>query len=493
MRDFLMTLIKCSGSMSVLALFLIVLTPILSKRYASKWLYYVWLVIVAGLIIPFRLHFDTALIRINAIPLTVQQVLPENIRNFADTTTQIGAVNQGLLTIPRYQVVGTLWLAGVVSFLICHGLRHYRFVRMVRRWGEQVNDPQLLGTLQRIKKDMRIAKQVKLQICSCVSSPMMIGFLNPVILLPKSDFSSDELPYILRHELVHFKRKDLWYKSLVILATAIHWFNPVVYLMAKVIASQCEISCDAEVVNETDMDSRQRYSETILGVIKSQSRMQTAFSTNFYGGKKAMQKRIFSIMDTTKKRAGVVVLCLILMGTLGTGIAFAANKDVASDKSIAYKKIYPAESFDNFDNVEWYTYDEFKAFVDEQKKSLPNCIGARGGYYDENGVLHEEVWTQEKVDETLAQYEQILEDIKNGGKFSKSVNGDEAVGYSAPKLNISTSAVATIDLENGETIDFGPYDTKEECYAAVKAYCDEQVKAGKMTQQEADEILSKYK
>jgi beta-lactamase regulating signal transducer with metallopeptidase domain len=321
---------ECSVSMSVLALVLMALTPLLSKRYAAKWLYYAWLVIVAGLIIPFRFRFSIPRFRTDAISSAVQRIIPAGIGNVADAASQISAGTQGTLGIPWIEICGSLWLAGAAAFLIYHGLRHARFLRMIRRWGEQTANPQMLEMLERIKKYMGIVRPVKLLICSCVSSPMMIGFLNPAILLPRPDFSVDELPYILRHELVHFKRRDLCYKSLVVFTTAIHWFNPVVYLMAKAIASQCEISCDAEVVDKSDMDGRQRYSETIIGVIRNQSKVQTAFSTNFYGGKDGMKRRIFSIMDTKKKKAGAAVLCLILIGTMGTGMAFAANQDTAS-------------------------------------------------------------------------------------------------------------------------------------------------------------------
>lgn len=168
-----------------------------------------------------------------------------------------------------------------------------------------------------------------------------------------------------------------------------------------------------------------------------------------------------------------------------------------------YQKLYPTP------DIVWWTYDEYKAELEEDKKTLPNMVGATAGYYDENGVLHEEVITQEWVNEVIARSEQVLEDIKNGAKVSKSVDGDESVGMASDStdstdtahaegrvLNPSNSSptISTlISLKNGDTIDFGPYDTKEESYEAVKAYCDEQVKAGKMTQQEADEILSESK
>ncbi len=66
----------------------------------------------------------------------------------------------------------------------------------------------------------------------------------------------------------------------------------------------CEISCDAEITNNADADARRRYSETIIGVVNPKARFVAALSTSFYSGKKGMKKRISSIMDAEKKRAG---------------------------------------------------------------------------------------------------------------------------------------------------------------------------------------------
>jgi beta-lactamase regulating signal transducer with metallopeptidase domain len=330
MGDFLAALLECSVSMSVPALLLMALTPLLSKRYSAKWLYYAWLVIVAGLILPFRPCFTVPVFRMSPVYTAVQRIIPVNAGRIADAADRTGAVNQGAAAVPWVQIIGVLWLAGAAVFFIYHGLRHARFRRLVRRWGKPADDPQMLRALERIKGDINITKPVKLLIAPCVSSPMMTGFLNPVILLPRSDFSPDELPYIFRHELVHFKRKDLWYKSMVILAAGVHWFNPVVYLMAKAIALQCEISCDAEVVGGTGLEARQRYSETILGVIKQKPKAQTAFSTNFYSGRTGVKKRIFSIMDTKKKKAGILILCLLVIGVLGTGTVLTAGRNAGS-------------------------------------------------------------------------------------------------------------------------------------------------------------------
>jgi hypothetical protein len=153
---------------------------------------------------------------------------------------------------------------------------------------------------------------------------MLVGVFRPVILLPPVNTADDELAFILRHELIHFKRHDLWYKALILAAAALHWFNPVVYLMAGAAALQCEISCDALVLQGADFEKRRQYGETIIGVVRNGVKFRTALSTHFYGGKKGMKSRISSIMDTNRKRTGIAVLCIVLAVIMATGVPLAA-------------------------------------------------------------------------------------------------------------------------------------------------------------------------
>jgi len=478
MQSFLTALIECSVAMSVLTLLFIAITPSLSKRYSAKWRYYAWLVIVIGLIIPFRFHLETALIRVDA-PASLQaatQAFPMNGGNVVAAKVST--------TIPWYLLAGCLWLAGVFTTIAFYGLKHRRFIRMVKRWGDEVVDQKLLAVLHSLQDDMGISKQVKMIVCSCITSPMMIGFSNPVILLPHMDFSESELSLVLMHELVHFKRRDLWYKSLVLLATSIHWFNPVVYLMARAVAQQCEISCDEEVVKGGDADRRQQYSETIIGVIENSSKMQTAFSTNLYGGKKDMKNRISSIMDTSKKKAGAVVLCLALIGTMCTGVAFAADSNTGdANKCTSFSS--------NSGDVQKSTYSG--------KMGTPaySCqIGDKEIHAD----------TQEKL---LAAVKTYLDDQVSSGKLTQTLAdqiynaaaGKSAAGTGVAINTVTDNSKAKIERYDGDLPTSVPYSfsiggrsihtyDKAEYLSALKAALDDQVSSGKMTQADADQVYS---
>ncbi|WP_242835390.1 M56 family metallopeptidase [Desulfitobacterium sp. PCE1] len=231
------------------------------------------------------------------------------------------------ISLSWWQIAAAVWLAGMIAFLVYHTVKHYRFMKMTKRWCETITDEQILSLFQNLKAELGISKQINLYQCLSIGTPMLIGFFQPKILLPTTKFPKDELRFILNHELVHYKRKDLWYRCLVLSAKAIHWFNPLVYLMAKAIDALCEMSCDAEVVRSIDVDMRQQYSEAIIGVVQYQSKVKTALSTSFYGGKKGMKERISLIMDAGKKRVGVIIAYAILLLTLSTGVAFAVSSD----------------------------------------------------------------------------------------------------------------------------------------------------------------------
>lgn len=330
MQDFLLTLVMSSFTMSLIALLFIFLTPQLAKKYTAKWLYYTWLLIIIGFIIPYRPQFNTAFIKVTSPPVSSAFTLdaPSTSAEIVTTTdTIISTPSQTTKTSNTnwYQVISYIWLVGFWGTIIYHILRHIHFLKIVKRWSEDVKNPQLVNTLQDLQIAMNISSPLTLKLCPCITSPMLVGFLKPLILLPTIAYEANELSLILKHELIHFKRKDLWYKALVLIATALHWFNPVIYIIAQAVATQCELSCDEEVVFNADIKTRQRYGETILCTVRKQNKFQTTLSTNFYGGKKGMKNRIFSIMDARKKKKGVTFLCLILSATLISGLVFAAD------------------------------------------------------------------------------------------------------------------------------------------------------------------------
>lgn len=333
MRDFLTVLLQCSVSMSLVTLAYMAILPILSKRYASKWCYIIWLVIAAGWIFPFRPRID-----LSFLPMQIPDIPAKPVHPIINTISppMAGAVDIAVktpATIHLWLALTWIWILGIVSVIFYRALQHGHFMKIVLRWSEPVTDSKCLEILDGLRSELGIKTQIGLSACQSISSPMLVGFFHPVLLLPPIKIADDELSFILKHELIHFQRRDLWYKALILAATALHWFNPLVYLMARSAAVQCEISCDALVLQGSDFQQRKQYGETIIGVVRNGAELRTALSTNFYGGKKGMKTRISSIMDTTKKKAGFVILSIVLVAIVGTGVALAAYTADSTPKS----------------------------------------------------------------------------------------------------------------------------------------------------------------
>ena len=337
MQSFLVNLLICTISMSVIALLFTAVMPLLAKRYSEKGQYYTWLIVLIGFIIPFRPKWGNALINVE-VPSGIlpSGMLPSDalIPGASSPTGTLPLFDSfgnavpydTALSVSLWQIGFYVWLTGLAVFLVYHGIKHYRFAKMTKRWSINITDGHILSLLQTLKSEIGIKQQIPVYLCAFAGSPMMTGLIKPRILLPKANLTRDEFFFIFKHELMHYKRKDLLYKYLVLAVTAMHWFNPVAYLMAKNVHNLCETSCDAEILKNEGMEMRQSYSEVIVGMMHNQSNLKTALSACFYRGKRDFKKRILSIMDMRRKKMGSVVFCAILAFILGTGCIITASQ-----------------------------------------------------------------------------------------------------------------------------------------------------------------------
>lgn len=94
-----------------------------------------------------------------------------------------------------------------------------------------------------------------------------------------------------------------------------------------------------------------------------------------------------------------------------------------------FEALYPTP------DIEWWTYDEYKAWLDNEKVQLQEMLGEEGW----TGGKGSFVWTQDEVDKAIAMYEEILQDIQNGMLYSKTVDGQDDVLVSYSPADIAMS------------------------------------------------------
>ena len=316
--------LEISLAMSVVLAVLLALRPLLKKRLRAGAFYWVWLLAALRLCIPFNLSLPQAPVTVEAVPRAVYRVDTVNSNpgnhHYAALTEEeaaseeVAAENrpvdggsiQDVYTplFPLEGAVAALWLAGAGAFLAWHLAKYVRFRLRVRRWGAPAEDAALLARFEAAKAELGV-KNLALLVCPAVGAPLVTGFVNPALLLPRETVSDG----VLRHELIHTRRRDLWYKLLLLLSRSLHWFNPLVHWMAAAASRDLERSCDEAAVAGRDAAFRAAYGAAMLDAVEEGIEARAPLTTHFRGGKAAMKERLLSIASGGTRKKGVALVC----------------------------------------------------------------------------------------------------------------------------------------------------------------------------------------
>lgn len=185
----------------------------------------------------------------------------------------------------------------------------------------------------------KIKVPVELYTNNLISSPLLIGFFRPCIVLPTVSMTTSDFQYTILHELTHYKRRDMFYKWLVQITVCLHWFNPLVYVMSREINRACEFSCDEAIISKLDYNSVQEYGRTLLNaMVKAGNYKESLASVTLNENKELLKERLGAIMSFKKKSKlrtvfSTVFTAGILCAAAFTG-AYAAVPEAAAPEHI---------------------------------------------------------------------------------------------------------------------------------------------------------------
>lgn len=335
----LLNLLKWSVIVGAAALLLTLLKPLLDRRYSAKWRWGAWLVMAVFLLLA-PVRWENLTPRAAAAPPVVIEVprvevsvsRQEGISFQRPEGAALPDVKPGGArpqvrnrTFPLEELLFTLWITGAALFLMYHALGTWYFARRARRWSRRAGE-ETLRVYGEVCREMGVKRAPALRVSPAVDSPMMVGLVRPRLLLPSEELEERELAFILRHELTHHRRHDLWYKLALLAANGMHWFNPLVFLLRREAERDLELTCDDAVVARADAETRRAYSETLLASVHRQKGLsRAALSTHFYGGKEVMKERFRNILGKRGRKWGGLVLALVLLGTVAAACTFGVK------------------------------------------------------------------------------------------------------------------------------------------------------------------------
>ena len=334
-------LMQIGLTVSLAALVPLILRRLMKKRYPARMVCVVWAILALRLLVPVQLTLPQAPVQV--MPRT-NYVVQSNQTAFRQaglpvaqnparwvTGTQaqmLSAADTGTVkTVDIADILLTLWLAGVIACVLWQGIGYYRLIRSLKGKSRSVERADLHTILQEQCTDLVIDREIPLRVSSAADCPMLAGFIHPTLYLPDEHIPRTDAVFIFRHELTHYKHGDLWLKLLLLAARCLHWFNPLVHLIARFAQEDIEAACDDAVVRGHDGAYRRAYGETILRSAIAQAQKRKALVSCFGDDKKTLMRRFEGLFDKSVKKRGValVVMIALLVGSLSCTIAVGDN------------------------------------------------------------------------------------------------------------------------------------------------------------------------
>ncbi|HBL6550456.1 TPA: peptidase M56 [Clostridioides difficile] len=309
----LQTLIRSTIISSLIICVLIVLNITLLKSFSKRLNYYIWLIAIAKLVIPFTYTYTT---------------------NKLDTKNLLDNSNIGDLPINE-NIIIFIWSAIALLLFIRIIKRYLKFKSLIVDLSYNIEEIEVENLYDNLLNEFKIKGNIKLRYTYEVANPSCFGLFEKYILLPPHDYSLEELNWILRHELTHYKSKDLYIRYLILFLKCVYWFNPLVYLLDRVVENICEMHCDETVLKDYGLEDRQSYAMTVVNSIERNTNIHNEFSTGLHRIK-GFEKRLHNMFITKNRKGIIIALILCLLSSL-TYLTFDSISYKSPDHSI-YKK-----------------------------------------------------------------------------------------------------------------------------------------------------------
>ena len=368
MEQFLLNLLKTSLLGAVVIATMLATKPLWRERYHARARCWLWLALAVFLLLPVDFSVEDAPVQVEkpkdytvfvgtdkTTIMSTDNLFGDMAERSGQTSVEVrNAINARPVTDPelkttRYIPVTTVlfwcWAAGAAGFLLWQGTALARFRRTVRRWRRDVTRADYTALLNETARELKV-RAPEMIVCEAVTTPAITGVIRPTLLLPHENYDLRALRFILRHELCHLKRRDMLAKLVLLAANAMHWFDPMVYLLLRQADEDIELACDSAATHGMERLERADYSRTLLAAVQRESTAVPA-TTCFGGTVERLKRRISNVLGAQKKRGlGIVALVLAMTLIAGCATGWGGEKTTADPFSAAgerYNAVFVSE------------------------------------------------------------------------------------------------------------------------------------------------------
>ncbi|WP_460642248.1 M56 family metallopeptidase [Lacrimispora brassicae] len=306
LNSLLMKMVSLSVSGSVIAFALLAIRPFIQTKLSRTWQYYIWGIVIMRMMFP-----------------------------FAHEATLINYVfRDGFALINTNEAINSIWLIIAAVLLLKKIISYHIYIRHIKSKCRCITDNSIINLYQRSCREAKVKKPPKLYFSQAVTSPSLIGFCKPCIVLPENMLLSiDDLRFIFLHELAHHKRWDFLYKWLVQIVICLHFFNPAIYIIQKVINRDCEFSCDETVIKRLDKYEKKAYGSALINSLENGMHSNYhAISLMLCDDAKQIKNRLKAIAEHKKMSIVAISLLVILTFSIFSSAVYAGAYRIYPDR-----------------------------------------------------------------------------------------------------------------------------------------------------------------
>ena len=231
------------------------------------------------------------------------------------------------LTVSTTWILGIIWLTGAVVVLLGQAIRYLWARKKLLRASHPTTAFDSLVS-------EAVHRPVSVRVLHGLDTPMTLGILRPVVLLPQ-----EQVPLLsLRHELTHVQRRDLSGKALLLVVCALYWFDPLVWYMSYVAGQDMEAACDSQLAQDMTPEEKRAYGELLLLAAAKES--SPALSTHFGGSKEQLKSRLTQLFHPGKTSR--VLVCILLCFTILLSSLLVGQSAAVSSSGAETQALYAA-------------------------------------------------------------------------------------------------------------------------------------------------------
>ncbi len=390
-------------SLSVLAVFLLLLKRIFRDKLSPRWQYGIWSLLALRAVLPLTGNGKELTSFIQWFVETLKQLVEPGL---ASAYTRLDRVTTALFPIPvvqRAPVSPTDWIfagyvVGVIIFALYYLFSYIRLRKLLKN-GVQTTDT-VGNMIDSICKEYSLYSCDVLEI-NGISSAFICGVFKPVLIIPAGSVPERQ---VLLHELLHLRYYDAVQNLFWCLVKIINWCNPLLLWVCRRIGNDLESLCDQRVLERLEGEERRDYGRTLLAMA-NQRYARTPGTTSLSNGGPFIAQRIEAIarfkryprgMALVSVCMGIILAFAFFYGNQSTSALYRRPYDrpVRAAMSVASARIYrcttPAGAFDTYAKGLFAQDRMILAAASPLEDQQEIIYGQQAPWISCEGLIHEE-------------------------------------------------------------------------------------------------------